>query len=347
MRRQDKPVPPRWYLASADQTARTIMITRQDVVSAYRLLLGREPENEEVVQSARLGYQNLEALRRAFFGSREFADGIAPIILKNRFPHDLDEGNHEIEVDCEAPQLSELLARVERTWSRLGDENPHWSVVTDDAFDVENFHANQAQFWASGEVDVLRMRRWMKRNRVALPNDSTCLEFGCGTGRVTRWLANEYRRVIAYDISENHLRLARQAVQPIQDDKVTFVRVSRLSGLDDIAPFDILFSILVLQHNPPPVIAYVLDKLLSCLRPGGIAYFQVPTFRSGYSFSVADYLDPQSGSGQAMEMHVLPQRKIFEIAARHGCQPIEVEPDNLTASLDFISTTFLLRKSTG
>jgi hypothetical protein len=48
-----------------------------------------------------------------------------------------------------------------------------------------------------------------------------------------------------------------------------------------------------------------------------------------------------------MEMHVLPRRDVFEIAARNRREPIETAPDNMAASLDFISTTFLLRKRLG
>ena len=98
----------------------------------------------------------------------------------------------------------------------------------------------------------------------------------------------------------------------------------------------------MLQHNPPPVIASILDKLLGRLRPGGIAFFQVPTFQPGYRFSVADYL-ADSESGKRMEMHVLPQPYVFQIGLRNDCEPVEVSPDSLTGS-NFTSNTFLLRK---
>jgi hypothetical protein len=125
------------------------------------------------------------------------------------------------------------------------------------------------------------------------------------------------------------------------DAEIEFVRISRLADLDELPAFDVLFSILVLQHNPPPVIAHIIDRLLRGLKPGGVAYFQVPTFRAGYRFSTKEYLE---SSGQGMEMHVLPQRYIFPIAGRNGCEVIEVGPDNMTWSLDFVSTTFLLQK---
>lgn len=320
-------------------------VTRDDVVSAYRLILGREPEDESVVRSATQCYKNIEQLRQGFLHSEEFAAANAPLILARRFPHDLDEGSQPIEVHCEGQALSELLAHVETTWRRLGEEDPYWSVITTDDYRIVNFETNQEAFWNSGKIEVIRLQRWMKRNEIKLPVNSTCLEYGCGTGRMTRWLSREFGTVVACDISEAHLQIARQAIPEEVSRRVTFLRVDGPNALDDLPAFDLLFSVLVLQHNPPPVIAYILDKLLARLSLQGFACFQVPTFQPGYRFVLAEYLAAASKGSTGMEMHVLPQRYIFDIAARNGCELIEVSPDNLTSSLDYVSTTFLLRKA--
>jgi hypothetical protein len=43
-----------------------------------------------------------------------------------------------------------------------------------------------------------------------------------------------------------------------------------------------VFSVITLQHNPPPIMAWLLSQLLGCLNPGGVAYLQIPSYRSGY-----------------------------------------------------------------
>lgn len=321
-----------------------MMISRDDVIAAYRLFLAREPENQDVVKAAVERYAHLEQLSDAFIHSDEFASRIAPLILARRFPWDLDRGPRLIEVGCAATALRELLLRIEQTWTKLGKEDPYWSVLTNDAFKHDNFLANEERFWDSGQHDVLRFRRWLERNKLTVSSDASCLEYGCGTGRVTRWLAPHFRSVTACDISEAHLRLARSAVPAKAEAHIEFLRISRLATLDELPPFDVLFSVIVLQHNPPPIIAYILDKLLARLRPGGIAYFQVPTFIAGYSFSVEEYLRPGSGHGETMEMHVIPQQFVFQTAARNACIPVEIEPDNMAGSLNAISTTFLFQK---
>ena len=322
----------------------TAGVSREDVVAAYRMILGREPENERVIREAQ-GYESSEQLRQAFLDSEEFRRLSTPMVMRHRFPHDLNPGGHPIEVNCEPQAMAELLAHVEKTWSRLGEENPYWSVITHEDFELPNFEKNQEAFWQSGKVDFDRLQRWLERNHIKLPPHASCLEYGCGTGRVTRWLSQGYESVIACDISESHLQLARQAIPPKLVDRVKFQRVNHLSALEELPGYDLLFTIIVLQHNPPPVIAYILDKLLARLRPGGVAYFQVPTFHPDYRFTLRDYLKEARRRPSGMEMHILPQQEIFRIAARHHCEPIEVNPDHLTASLDYISTTFLLRKT--
>ena len=62
------------------------------------------------------------------------------------------------------------------------------------------------------------------------------------------------------------------------------------------------------------------------LNPGGIAYFQVPTYMLGYEFIAADYGRGEE-KGPVMEMHCLPQRDVLDLVQRSGCVVREVQPD--------------------
>src|SRR5271165_1269329 len=209
-------------------------VTRADVLAAYRFILGREPESESVVQLAVRGYQSVEQLRRDFLQSREFTSTIAPPLTKQEYRPDLDGGGQPIEVNCEPQVMRELLAHVERTWSRFGKENPYWSVLSYEEYRLGNFEENQEAFWESGRKDLVRLQRWLQRNQITLPDRATCLEYGCGTGRVTRWLSQEFASVVACDVSEAHLELAARAIPADRRQGVTFVRVDELSRLDEL-----------------------------------------------------------------------------------------------------------------
>jgi hypothetical protein len=95
----------------------------------------------------------------------------------------------------------------------------------------------------------------------------------------------------------------------------------------DLPNFDVYFSLIVLQHN----------------HPGGIAYFQVPTYCSTYQFTAADYL-ASAGSSEGMEMHLIPQGDLFQIIADANCDVLEMREDNW-AGPTMLSNSFLLRKS--
>ena len=83
------------------------------------------------------------------------------------------------------------------------------------------------------------------------------------------------------------------------------------------------------------------------LKPGGIASFQVSTYRKNYSFRLDDYL-AGGALDQAMEMHVLSQAKIFEILRATGGEQLEViEDDRAGSSAIEVSNTFLVRRGTG
>jgi hypothetical protein len=64
----------------------------------------------------------------------------------------------------------------------------------------------------------------------------------------------------------------------------------RLIALGDLPaafePCDAFYSKIVLQHNPPPLIGYLLRTLIRSLRRGGVGVFQVPTFYAGYRFDL-------------------------------------------------------------
>jgi hypothetical protein len=102
-------------------------------------------------------------------------------------------------------------------------------------------------------------------------------------------------------------------------------------------------SIIVLQHNPPPVIAFLLRTILAKLNPGGLAYFQVPTYRKDAVFKADQYLKGATVSGE-MEVHVIPQADVWRIANETDCQVLDVRENDWTGIPDGVSNSILLMK---
>ena len=163
------------------------------------------------------------------------------------------------------------------------------------------------------------------------------IEIVCGCGRITGGLAKTFQHVIAVDISKGNLAIAKNMVS---NDNVTFQMISRVDEYRKLPKADIVYSYIVLQHNCPPVIEYMIDAMLRLLKPRGIAMFQVPTYESGYRFCYDEYMKLRGG----MEMHVLSQQKIFELIYANHCIPLEVYQDNSTGIGDY-SVWFVVRNS--
>lgn len=107
--------------------------------------------------------------------------------------------------------------------------------------------------------------------------DKTVLEHGCGVGRVTHALAQRSKHGYAYDISAPHLELAQQFTMSRGLRNITYARITHPRDVMRLPKVDAIYTLIVLQHNPPPVIRLILNGLMQSLAPGGVAFFQLLT----------------------------------------------------------------------
>ena len=317
-------------------------VTPEAVRWAYRLVLGREPENQAVVDDCVAHVADLGRLRERFISSSEFLESQhAGTYTKTGGM----EPPCRVDIDVDDATRARLLDHVAKSWTQLGETEPYWSVMSDPAYLMEHIGESREAFLATGRENIGRLFAALRRNGIEPNPEWDVFELGCGLGRVTRWLAPEFRSVTACDISAPHLRLA----QAINADAAEIGRVQwellrHPSELQHLARCDLFFSVIVLQHNPPPVIALLLENIAASLRPGGVAFFQVPTYIRDYHFDVNEYLRVREGN-RDIEMHALPQARILATFAKHGCVPIEIFEDELSGtSVTQRSNAFVFRK---
>jgi SAM-dependent methyltransferase len=319
-------------------------LTGDLVVLGYRLFLGREPESNAVIQQA-LSYGTLSAFRDALLNSEEFRGSLQrePLVVDGQpVPLALAMPPIDVEWDGGTADTDALLAHVQATWMRLGIERPHWSVLSSEQFMPEQIAAHEAAFFASGAADAEELVATIRRNRIDTQCLRRLLEFGCGVGRVTPHLAKAFPRVTACDVSANHLEIAKRIVAESEVNNVDFDLVDS-TEFGMFGTFDVWLSRIVLQHNPPPIIAQILRRALGLLAPGGVAMFQVPTYVMGYHFQTAEYVRALPARGE-IEMHVLPQPAVFQIAREAGCRPLEVREDASVGVKGWVSNTFVFTK---
>jgi SAM-dependent methyltransferase len=318
------------------------VVTKAEVEMAYRLILGREPEDERVVAQHAVPSRTLDHLRQSFLGSEEFRIRLEAIRsdVGDFGCKALDWAPVDVEVDVSPAVLERMIERIEREFQHMGETEPHWSVISTEEFRAENIESNEEAFFHSGQGVVNDLRATASRCGVELPRRAGCFELGCGLGRSTMWLADEFAYVLAADVSAAHLELAKRAMLRFGKLNVELRHINTIRGLEELAPFDVFFSIIVFQHNPPPLIAYMLRTILAKLNPGGIGYFQVPTYIYGYKFDAENYLAIEQ-TPSVPEMHALPQPILLDIIREAGCRLLEIREDGAAGRMAISNRIFV------
>lgn len=151
--------------------------------------------------------------------------------------------------------------RMRNDWNARASNNAMEAVV------------NNRDDW--DEADFLASGLWTVEKYLVQPvgiTEMTCLEIGCGAGRLTTHLSKIFKRVIALDVSDVMLDNARRLVGKHGNaDRVLFVHGNGIDfhQVEDEA-VDYAFSVIVFQHIPSKELQYgYLREMARVLKPGG------------------------------------------------------------------------------
>lgn len=311
--------------------------SRDDVIQAYQMFLGRDPEDECAIERHLQNGSDIWALIRNFMGSLEFRRRASA--WSTEYRQHLGEISR-VEVLCEPHLRVMMIDHIKQVWTTYGDADPHFSVLTNPKFRSEMISADGVdQFFKTGQREVEFFEGLCKSNRLQLGSAPTMVELGCGLGRIAEHMSGRVAEYVGVDISSTHLERARERADARGLTNVSFITLEEF--LESNQRFDIFYSILTLQHNPPPVALWLLQQGLARVNSGGIVYFQVPSYIYDYSFDAETYvrnLDALTG----MEMHPIPQSHVFNALLSHGFTPVEVFQDWRIGNVG-ISYSFLAR----
>ena len=319
-----------------------VTVSSDEVRWAYRLFLGREPECEAVV-AEKLACADLRQLCDVFLASAEFREGLR-MRTGRRGSLPLNVPGLAVDTEGTREQLAGSLRKIRAAWSHLGAAEPHFSVLTQREYLSGQRDGELKAFWESGERDVWVLERILERHGMVGLSGATCVEYGCGVGRVALALAAKCAQVHAYDISPTHLGQARARAAQLAAANVRFHETTERLP-DALEPCDLFYSRIVFQHNPPIVIAELIRTALRSLRPGAIAVFQVPTYISGYRFEAQRWLEADHAF--EMQAHCLPQWKVFRLIEECAGIVLEVREDDAVGRGDSLSNVFVVRRKPG
>jgi len=161
-----------------------------------------------------------------------------------------------------------------KEWLFWGRTDPLFGVVSWPGKNVSGMQPwTREEFLATGRAYFADVWRQWQQYGVG---EAHCVEVGCGAGRITRQLVDQFAHVTALDVSPDQLTVANEFLGEARA-RVVLERVSepRIPLADGSA--DGVFSCEVFQHfqSDAPFHAYI-SEAFRVLRPGGTLCFQVP-----------------------------------------------------------------------
>jgi SAM-dependent methyltransferase len=167
------------------------------------------------------------------------------------------------------------IDKLQQDWDDLAKIDPMWAILSNPLkqqgkWDVE-------EFFGTGRHQIRNVLGTINSLDVIL-NTGVALDFGCGLGRLTQALAEEFDMVYGVDISAKMIEHAGQFNKFRESCKYFLNTKSDLQLFDD-ASFDFIYTYIVLQHMPPELMLGYLKEFIRTLRVQGILMFQVPIQR--------------------------------------------------------------------
>ena len=174
-----------------------------------------------------------------------------------------------------------------RNWEAFGESDPFFGVLSDPTKYGGRWDPDE--FFASGRAHVAKLLRTLS-DAGATFQPGTCLDFGCGPGRLTVPLSASFQRTIGVDVAEPMIEAARRFKPPSASCQFILNRHPDLRGFE-AGTFDLVHSCLVLQHIPPDVTLRYIAEFFRVARPAGLVVFQLPAVR---------YTDDQISAAHAL-----------------------------------------------
>ncbi len=166
---------------------------------------------------------------------------------------------------------TESITESKEKWNSMAKENSRYFVKTNHGQEI-----NEETFQKSGEEDF---KEHIEEDSFLIQKlgdlkERSVLEIGCGTGRITEFLARRFKTVAGIDISEEMIRVGKERLKNLPN-----VRLLATDGLSYPFPslsFDFVFSFIVFQHMPDTAtIRKNFEEISRVLKDGGIGKIQL------------------------------------------------------------------------
>jgi ubiquinone/menaquinone biosynthesis C-methylase UbiE len=165
------------------------------------------------------------------------------------------------------------LEDVGKGWETWGKKDPMYAILT--VPDRLGNKWDEQEFFRSGEEEIGWVLAYIASSGIRMQYH-TALDFGCGIGRLTQALAKYFEKVHGVDIASTMIEKARQFNRYGERVQYHVNKTNDLSLFPDNS-FDLIYTIITLQHLEPRYIIRYIEDFIRTVRVGGIVIFQVPS----------------------------------------------------------------------
>ena len=159
------------------------------------------------------------------------------------------------------------MISTDKAWEKFGQLDPYFGVLADERFASASIEQNRDEFFATGRNSVADILNRYGHHFGSLGRERA-LDFGCGVGRLTFPLSQQFSSVLGLDISPSMLSEAVSNARRLEISNAQFALADdRLSNAP--GEFDFVNSYIVLQHIPVRRGLKILSRLVDKVRPGG------------------------------------------------------------------------------
>lgn len=109
----------------------------------------------------------------------------------------------------------------------------------------------------------------------ALPSSGIALDLGCGFGRTTSWMASQYSKVFASDISSVVIEEAKANLQHMKNVEFCVNEADAIPASIKDKSLDLAYIFTVFQHIHREFAAGILNQVAAALKPDGKVVFNL------------------------------------------------------------------------
>ena len=195
----------------------------------------------------------------------------------------------------------ETLADHRDFWNRSAAADSLRAIVAD---------GDERSYQSSGRTEAEALRRF-------LGPDTRVLDIGCGTGRVMEHLAPWCREVHGIDISERMVAGGRERLAHLPNVQFHNGNGYDLAGFED-GTFDVVYSIVALQHMPRTVAYNYLLESNRVLTEDGVLWCYVPNLLRDDAFAAFHHLSQPWFVSHPYPMNFYTPQEIARVVVAAG-----------------------------